>query len=259
MPLRRRNRCNCGMYDMISKSMRVVVRSGIVVELQYCPAGVFMMGSPESEEGRDSDERLHRVDISRPFWIGRFPVTNLQWKNVMGSAPSRFEGDMIPCVNVSWYDCNDFLARLNRETGQEFRLPLEAEWEYACRAGATTAYSWGNALNGDRANCNGEHPCGAIDRGENVGRPVAVGGYPANRWGLYDMHGNIREWCADWYRQDHKSTTDSTLTRQACRYRVLRGGGWLDDAQDCRSAYRDMEEPAVRSHDIGFRISCSAC
>lgn len=240
---------------MISKSRRIVLRDDIAVELQYCPAGVFMMGSPESEDGRDSDEWLHRVDISRPFWIGRFPVTNLQWKSVMGAAPSRFDGDTIPCVNVSWDDCNEFLSRLSQKTGERLRLPLEAEWEYACRAGTTTAYSWGDTLNGDRANCNGERPCGAIDKGMNIGRPVAVGGYTANPWGLYDMHGNVREWCADWYKQDYKGTA---LTRPSCRYRVLRGGGWRDDAQDCRSAYRDREDPAVRSHDIGFRISCDA-
>ena len=243
---------------MASNSKCIVLRDGIAVELQYCPAGVFMMGSPESEDGRDSDERLHRVEVSMPFWIGRFPITNLQWKSVMGRVSSRFDGDMLPCVKVSWDDCNEFLFLLSAEAGRQFRLPLEAEWEYACRAGTTTAYSWGDALNGDHANCNGERPCGGAVPGPRIGRPVAVGGYPGNSWGLCDMHGNVREWCADWYEQDYKGTLSCLQSTQACRYRVLRGGGWCDDAQDCRSAYRDREEPCVRSNDIGFRICCDA-
>ena len=159
---------------------------------------------------------------------------------------------------VSWDDCQDFVARVNAALGCGARLPTEAEWEYACRAGTTTAYSWGNALNGDMANCNGTHPCGTSGKGTYLAEPTSVGKYGANPWGLCDMHGNVWEWCADWFDEYPTGSMADPKGPSSGDKRVLRGGGWDNYAQYCRSACRDYDVPSCRYGGYGFRLCCSA-
>ena len=231
---------------------------GAELEMLFCPAGSFVMGSPDDECGRDADECQHMVSFTDGFWIGKYPVTQRQWFVVMGEGSCRDEGDVMPVVNVSWNDVQLFMKYLNRRLiGGGFRLPTEAEWEYACRAGSTTSYSWGGALNGDRANCDGERPCGTVDVGRFLRQMTSVGMYGENPWGFCDMHGNVMEWCNDWYDEFYGlKQSDAKRAYNERRYKVLRGGSWASDARDCRSAYRDREEPNFRSNEIGFRLCC---
>lgn len=138
---------------------------GATMELIYVAPGTFTMGSPSSEAGRFDDETQHQVTLTKGFWFGKYEVTQRQWRSVMGNNPSRFKGDDRPVETISWDDCQKFIQKVNARLKCGARLPTEAEWEYACRAGTTTAYSWGNALNGDKANCNGHFPCGTTVKG----------------------------------------------------------------------------------------------
>ena len=220
-----------------------------------------MMGSPASEDGRDNDETQHRVTLTKGFWLGKYEVTQLQWQSVMGDNPSRFKSNDRPVERVSWEDCQQFIQKVNASAKQQLgggaRLPTEAEWEYACRAGTTTAYYWGNALNGDKANCDGNYPCGTTAKGQFKGETTSVGSYGANPWGFFDMHGNVYEWCQDWYGSYNADATDPQGPASG-GYRVLRGGGWRDDARYCRSASRARRNPGYRDGNFGFRLCCSA-
>ncbi len=178
-------------------------------EDRWCPPGSFTMGSPKSDVGRENSEKQHKVTLTKGFWLVETPVTQEQWMSVTGSNPSYFgpsfiaglikRGDMAaeyerrPVENVSWDDCQLFIQKVNAQLGVEARLPTEAEWEYACRAGTTTAYYWGNALNGDKANFDGNHPCGTTMKCPYRKQTTPVGSYSANAWGFYDMHGNVWE------------------------------------------------------------------
>jgi formylglycine-generating enzyme required for sulfatase activity len=168
---------------------------------RWCPAGTFMMGSPQDESGRGIDETLHQVVLSCGFWLLETEVTQMMWANVMGNNPSQFKGMKQPVERVSWNDCQEYIKKLNdlrvAPKGYRFSLPTEAQWEYACRAGTTTAYHFGNTFDGNKAN--------------NGGSTKDVGSYPANAWGLHDMHGNVLEWCLDWYGDyPSGSVTDPT-------------------------------------------------
>jgi len=232
------------------------------MEMIYCPPGEFMMGSPVTEEGRDDDEDQHHVRLTKGFWLGRCPVTQGQWQSVMGSNPSKFTGDkFLPVDSVSWDDCREFIGKVADEVrlqmDGEARFPTEAEWEYACRAGTTTAYSWGGRLNGDKANCNGNYPYGMKEIGANYKRTTPVGCYGENAWGLYDLHGNVWEWCADCYGEYRWDAVDP-MGAVSGSARVLRGGSWCSHAQECRSACRSKGR-ADRARDrYGFRLCCSA-
>ena len=230
---------------------------GAMMEMIYVAPGSFMMGSPSSEDGRDDDETQHRVTLTKGFWLGKYEVTQNQWQSVMGSNPSCFKGDNnLPVENVSWDDCQMFIARVNNKLNCGARLPTEAEWEYACRAGTTTAYCWGNALNGDKANCDGSYPCGTTSKGPYKVRTVAVGSYQPNSWGFYDMHGNVYEWCQDRYGDYGGNATDPKGPASGDG-RVLRGGGWFYYARFCRSAFRSWDQPGYRNRYVGFRLCCS--
>ncbi len=218
------------------------------------PAGEFLMGSPDSDRVTDRDEKpQHRVRITRPFYLGVYPVTQSQWERVMGSNPSRFKGHDHPVETVSWNDCREFIRRLNRlfaKRGILYRLPTEAEWEYACRAGSATVYSFG-----DSAASLGDYAWYV----DNSGRKThPVGQKKPNAWGLYDMHGNVWEWCSDW-SGSYASTTVSDPTGPATgSSRVNRGGGWYGSARDCRSACRFRYTPDYRSSFLGFRLAFSS-
>jgi len=227
---------------------------GVVIELVLIPAGSFKMGSPDNEAGRwgNQDGPVHRVRITRAFYIGKHEVTQEVWEKVMGTNPSSFKGAKNPVDSVSWDDCQEFLKKLNalgKERGQ-FRLPTEAEWEYACRAGTKTRF------------CSGDADGGLADYAwfdaNSGGAPHPVGTRKPNAWGLHDTHGNVWEWCADWYGEDYygKSLRDDPTGPATGSIRVLRGGSWFNDAGLCRSAFRNF--PDLRIAYLGFRVVVSS-
>jgi formylglycine-generating enzyme required for sulfatase activity/predicted Ser/Thr protein kinase len=225
---------------------------GVTVEMVWIPPGTFMMGSPPGEEGRADDEKQRKVTISKGFWMGKYEVTQAQWKAVMGSNPSDFKGDNLPVENVSWNDCQEFIKRLNARREGRFRLPTEAEWEYACRAGTTTPYHFGRTISTDQANYSGISDV----TGKRVYRKQTtdVGSFEANAWGLCDMHGNVWEWCQDWFGDYSGSTVTDPTGATSGTARVLRGAGWGYGPLTCRSAYRGSGPPDNRSWDDGFRV-----
>lgn len=217
--------------------------SGERLELVLIPAGKFTMGSPANEEGRFNNETQHEVTLSAPFYMGKYDVTQAQWENVMGSNPSSFKDSKSPVESVSWNDAKRFLAR----TGNGLKLPTEAQWEYACRAGTTTRFYSGNSdADLERA--------GWYNTGGDTISPHPVGEKQANAFGLYDMHGNVYQWCEDWlgdYESSPKTDPNGPTTGA---HRVLRGGSRNYHPADCRSANRCGENPGERFYYVGFRV-----
>ena len=218
------------------------------------PGGSFMMGSPVNESGRQGDESpQHEVTISQ-FYMGRYPVTQAEYLEIMGENPSNFKGQDLPVESVSWYDAVEYCNRLSQKEGftpayeikgenvswnrdaTGYRLPTEAEWEYACRAGTTTPYNTGNTITTEQANYSGKMFF-------NRDKTTAVGSFQANPWGLYDMHGNVWEWCWDWYGNYSSAAQTDPVGASSGTFRVLRGGGWIYNAQNLRSAARSREQP----------------
>jgi uncharacterized protein (TIGR02996 family) len=240
----------------------------------FLTPGRFWMGSIDTEDRRHEDEQGHEVELDRPFWISAHLVTQRQFRSVMDFNPAAFrsmgelasevEGlttDHFPVDSVNWYDAVEFCARLNRrEPGAFYRLPTEAEWEYACRAGTATAFAHGPTLSSQRANFEGTSPYGSAERlapiGPALGRPCPVGSYPPNAWGLYDMHGQLDEWCLDWYEEDFYSSSPKRNPRGPANgeMKVLRGGTWSNAARFCRSAFRWRADPQFRQQEKGFRV-----
>jgi formylglycine-generating enzyme required for sulfatase activity len=246
------------------------------VTLCWCPPGKFKMGSPPSEPERRPGEDQVEVKLTRGFWAGKYEVTQGDWKRIVGTLPGPLTaelpaGDEYPVGNVNFAEAEGFcrkLTELGRKSGEladgwEFRLPTEAQWEYACRAGTTTATSFGDSLGREQANFAGK-PYNDGKAGPSLNRAAKVGSYPANAWGLHDMHGNTFEWCRDWYHTRHPGGTDPDLysarsTAQHNQYtgdvsRARRGGAWCDDGWPCRSAARLRFEPERRYDHIGFRV-----
>ena len=221
---------------------------GVTMKLALIPAGKFMMGSPSGEANRSGEEPQHEVTISKPFYMGVTEVTQAQYEAVMGTNPSNFKGATNPVETVSWNDAAEFCKKLSEKTGKTLRLPTEAEWEYACRAGTKTAFSFGDADTG-----LGDY---AWFNGNNGNTPRPVGQKKPNPWGLYDMHGNVWEWCADWYGDYPKGAATDPQGPASGTYRVLRGGAWFISPDFCRSAYRFINYPDIRS-SIGFRVVVS--
>jgi formylglycine-generating enzyme required for sulfatase activity len=233
---------------------------GVDLEMVLIPAGTFMMGSPDSEEGRSDDETQHEVTISKPFYLGKYSVTQAQWQQVMGTNPSEFKGDkLLPVENVSWEDAQAFCLKLQEITQSSFGIPTEAQWEYACRAGTNTPFHFGSELNGRHANCNGKVPYGTETKGPYLKQTSAVGTYPANAWGLYDMHGNVWELCSDWQGDYPTGSVTDPIGPATGSLRVSsRGGGWRLGAVHCRSANRRRTDPSVRGSYLGFRVALSS-
>ena len=241
------------------------------VKLCWCPPGRFRMGSPPDEPERRPDEAQVEVTLSRGFWIGKYEVTQGQWKRVVGEFPGEFtagEGGDLPVYTVNFAEAEGFCRKLTeqaRASGElpkewEFRLPTEAQWEYACRAGTTTATSFGDKLSSKQANFQGK-PYNGAEEGPSLKRVAKVGSYPANAWGLHDVHGNVFEWCRDWYHPKLPGGTDPDLSsmrgamnRDGTTSRVRRGGCWADEGWPCRSAFRLKFEPERRHDHIGFRV-----
>jgi formylglycine-generating enzyme required for sulfatase activity len=238
-------------------------------------AGRFLMGSPASEPSRNEDERQHEVTIVRAFLLGQHEVTQQEWRAVLGTTPSVFAdcGPTCPVDNVSAADIDRFLAALNRASAASppaarlhYRLPTEAEWEYACRAGTTTPFSTGPNLTTAQANYNGSYPYASFPKGVDRQGPTPAGTFPPNAWGLADMHGNVWEWTSDWYAPygtaDPHGPNDASRGRTFTsgehvpgRKRVIRGGSWFFDANSARCALRYTHAPADRGFSLGFRVA----
>jgi len=241
------------------------------IEMVAIPAGSFLMGSPKNElERSQSEEPQHEVNVSA-YFMGRYPITQAQWRFVarldqvnreLDLEPTAFKGGSPPVEQVSWHDAVEFCDRLSAFTGRAYRLPTEAEWEYACRAGTTTPFHFGETITTDLANYNGGYTYNDEPQGEyrKTTTPVDHFGI-ANVFGLCDMHGNVYEWCQDhWHDNYEGAPTDGSawLSENENAYRVLRGGSWYVNPRDCRSAYRDLNTPDDRVTYIGFRVVCSA-
>ena len=219
--------------------------------------GTFMMGSPPDEPGRGEDETQHTVTISKPFYLQTTEVTQGQWKKVMEKNPSGFKGNDRPVEQVSWNDAQEFIRRLNqKQKTNGYRLPTEAEWEYACRARTKTLFYTGNCISTDQANYNGKYPMPGCAKGENRSTVISVGSFPPNAWGLYDVHGNVWEWCQGWYGNYPTGHVTDPKGPSSGKYRVLRGGGWSSLAGYCRSAFRYRFNPGFRDrYGRGFRVA----
>jgi len=242
----------------VEPMIEIDLGGGVTMKMVLIPAGTFKMGSPETEDKRDTDEVQHDVTLTKPFYMGRTEVTQAQWEAVMGTRP--WELQLYAQVNpehaanyVSWTDCQEFLRRLNAKVrGGGFRLPTEAEWECACRAGSTTRFYYG-----DDPDCSqlGRYAWYSgntfFSKGGNY--PHAVGTKQPNDYGLYDMHGNVWEWCQDWYGEHARGRLTDPTGPGAGTSRMLRGGGWLMQAEYCRSASRNWSNPATRYGNRGFR------
>ncbi|MEM7257302.1 MAG: formylglycine-generating enzyme family protein [Pseudomonadota bacterium] len=233
--------------------------AGVQQKMRWIPPGDFMMGSPEDEPARSDYELLHEVRLTHGFWLADTPCTQALWLAVAGDNPSHFNGEQRPVEKVSWNDVNTFLDQCNA-LNREFRLclPTEAQWEYACRAGTTTPFILGDNITPEQVNYDGNFPYAdgkkGIDRGETV--DVKTVGFDPSYWGLYQMHGNVWEWCADWFAvyKVEDPIIDPVGPIEG-DYRVLRGGSWIGYARRCRSAFRDGGEPSDRYHDVGFRFA----
>jgi formylglycine-generating enzyme required for sulfatase activity len=245
---------------------------GITLEMVAIAGGTFMMGSPDSELERSDQEGPQHCVTVQPFLMGKFAVTQAQWRAVaalskvkidLNPDPSAFKGVNCPVERVSWYEAMEFCDRLSQKTGKKYRLPSEAEWEFACRAGTETPFYFGETITPDLANYNGNYTYGAGSKGVYREQTTEVGSFPANAFGLYDMHGNVWEWCADhWHDSYNGSPTDGSawLNKNADEnaFRVIRGGSWYDYPRNCRSASRNSDFPRVANIFSGFRVVCLA-
>ncbi|MDO4568897.1 MAG: formylglycine-generating enzyme family protein [Planctomycetia bacterium] len=233
---------------------------GVEYAFRWCPAGSFMMGSPPGG-GQPSENPQHLVTLTKGFWMLETEVTQAMWERVMGSNPSHFKRSNLPVESVNWLDCTRFCEKISELSGLKIQLPTEAQWEYACRAGTTTAFSFGNTLFGGKANCDGNSPddANSLDSTKiiiNIKRTTPVGSYSPNAWGLYDMHGNVWEWCSDWYGSGYYATSPTSDPNgpESGSQRVFRGGSWGNSAEFCRSALRRCDDPTYSCDHVGFRL-----
>ena len=240
------------------------LNNSIGMEFVKIPAGSFVMGSPEDEKGRDGSggEIQHRVTLTKPIYMQTTEVTVKQWRSLMGKKffGRRKGAESLPVTKVSWKDCQKFIKKLNTKGEGVYRLPTEAEWEYACRAGSDTIYNWGNTIDCDKAmfaNKAGKTDrCTVYIKSLNLPtkQPAPVKTYAPNKWGLYDMHGNVWEWCQDWFGRYHGADAVDPKGPPKGTYRVKRGGSWSSTEYSCRSANRALEHPYSRMTHTGFRV-----
>ena len=234
-----------------------VMTNSIGMKLVYIPAGEFMMGSPSSESQRENNEGpQHSVRISRGFYMGIYEVTQAQYKAVMSNNPSNFKGNNLPVEQVSWNDVTEFCRKLSQKENKTYRLPTEAQWEYACRAGTSTPFYFGETISTDQANYDGNYIYGNGRKGTYRQKTTTVGSFGPNAFGLYDMHGNIWEWCQDWYDKNYYNNSSGVDPEgpNTGSARVLRGGSWSYSPGDCRSAIRGRSTPVNRYVNNGFRV-----
>ena len=236
---------NKKLVDSFSKGV-IEEKKKTEIEMVLISAGKFLMGSPESEKSRFDNETQHEVILSNSFYMGKYPVTQEQWESLGMRNRSEEEGAKLPVTAVSWEDCQEFIKKLNAKTDGGYRLPTEAEWEYACRAGTTTAYSFGDEVTPQDANY--------YYYGSNIDKPLAVGSYKPNAFGLYDMHGNVWEWCEEWYGNYPTGGVTDPIGPTTGEYRVLRGGSFRYDESFARSSFRGCDTPTGRGDFGGFRL-----
>lgn len=242
-----------------------VVTNSIGMKLGVLPPGSFSMGSPETEEKRSGDESTHTVRLSKPAFMGIYEVTQAEFQRVMETNPSGItDSDRLPVQNISWEQAVAFCRKLSelpeeKSMGRVYRLPTEAEWEYACRAGSTTPTSVGAEITSSQANFDGNYPYGTSTTGTFLGKPQEVGSYEPNAWGLYDLHGNVWEWCSDWYAADYYSNSESEDPQGPDNgiSHVIRGGSWYNFGYVLRSAYRSEFTPPLEANIYGFRVVAS--
>ena len=277
----------CGNTNITGFSNYTETKSGVSFDMVAVKGSTFTMGSPNSEVDRSSDETQHQVTLS-DYYMATTEVSQALWQSVMGSNPSNFKGNDLPVEQISWYDAIEFCNALSLKAGLQpyysidknkkdpnnsnssdnikwtvslnkeangYRLPTESEWEYAARAGTSTPFAFGNNITTSQANYNGNYPYNGNAKGEYRGKTVAVKSFEPNAWGLYQMHGNVWEWCWDW-----KGTYPSELQTNpfgdiSGSYRLLRGGSWGNDADYCRVADRGDDSPSFRGNRFGFRLS----
>jgi len=242
---------------------------GVVLEMVAIPGCTFLMGSPESEQGWSGSESPQHTVTIQPFFMGKFPVTQAQWQAVaslpkvnidLKPDPSGFKGANRPVERVSWYDAVEFCTRLSKARGREYRLPSEAEWEYACRAGTTTPFHFGETITTDLANYDGDYTYGSGSKGQFRKQTTDVGSFPANAFGLHDMHGNVLEWCQDTLHENYNGVpTDGSAwvdENANQNIRILRGGSWYFNPSYCRCETRNDLNPDSVGDVIGFRVVC---
>ena len=234
--------------------------NGVTLEMVEIPGGTFIMGSPENEAGRDSDEGpQHQVTVPA-FFMGKYELTQAQYQAIMGSNPSAFKGNNRPVERVTWNDAVTFCGKLSQKTQKYYRLPSEAEWEYACRAGTTTPFYFGESITPELVNYNGNYPYASAPKGQDRQQTTDVGSFPPNAFGLYDMHGNVWEWCEDdWHENYINGPTDGSAwnSRSDSNDKIIRGGSWLYLAEFCRAAYRVRFSRDTRFNYFGFRVVSS--
>jgi sulfatase modifying factor 1 len=237
------------------------------LELIWVKPGTFMMGSPVSEADRDDDESQHQVTLTKGFYLGKYEVTQAQWKRVMGSNPSKYKGADRPVEMVTWNDAVEFCKKLTEmekkagrlPAGWKYVLPTEAQWEYACRAGTRSAYSFGGVSGelyryANYADRNTDYDWSDKSHDDGFENTSPVGNYPANPWGFHDMHGNVYEWCADWHDTYPSGSVTNPEGPASGSTRVPRGGSWLNDGTNLRSAKRSGDTPSYRNYTLGFRV-----
>jgi formylglycine-generating enzyme required for sulfatase activity len=239
-----------------AKHLKIPVQmtNSIGMKFSLIPPGQFSMGSPPKEEWHRDDERLHRVTLTNPFYLATTEVTQKQWKAVMATDPSFCTGDDLPVETVTWEQAAEFCRKLSRKEGRKYRLPTEAEWEYACRAGTTTPFHTGQTIRTDQANYDGNHTYGDGRKGEFREATVEAGKLEANAWGVYDMHGNVWEWCQDWYGEYPDGDAKDPTGPATGDRRVFRGGCWMNFPAVCRSANRAKVIPLSWNFHLGFRV-----
>jgi eukaryotic-like serine/threonine-protein kinase len=230
--------------------------NGVKLEMVCIPGGSFTMGSPDMEDGHQPNESPQHLVMVPAFCMGKYPVTQNQYLAIMGKNPSNFQGGDLPVERVSWRNTQEFCAKLSEQTGKLYRLPSEAEWEYACRAGTTTPFHFGETISSDLANFNGNYSYGNAPKGKYLQKTSLVGAYKvANGFGLYDMHGNVWEWCEDtWHENYQGAPIDGSAWNEDDGTHVLRGGSWIDYANNCRSANRSRSRIDNQDFSIGFRV-----
>ncbi|MGK7932319.1 MAG: SUMF1/EgtB/PvdO family nonheme iron enzyme [Microcystaceae cyanobacterium] len=248
----------------------------VALEMVAIPSGTFLMGAPITEEGSSKSERPQHWVTIQPFLMSKYPITQAQYQAILGKNPARFRGAKRPVEQVSWYDAVAFCNKLSQKSRLHFRLPSEAQWEYACRAmsfneggttefplkseelGESSPFSCGETLTTDLGNYNGYGVYANSVKGINRQETTEVGQFPPNDFGLYDMHGNVWEWCADYWHNDYEGAPNNgnTWVKPTSNMRVLRSGSWYSYPQNCRSAYRNHDLPAVINYTIGFRVVC---
>ena len=233
----------------------------IKLEIVYTPGGSFIMGSPEDETKRNRSEGPQHQVTLQPFYMSKYPITQNQYQAIIGNNPSKLKGANRPVEKVNWYHATEFCQKLSEKTGKNYRLPSESQWEYACRAGTTTPFYFGETITSELVNYNSNYIYGNAPKGKYPGETTDVGSYPPNAFGLYDMHGNVWEWCQDVLHNNYEGapTDGSAWETGNENFSPLRGGSWNFYPNHCRSAYRINDyKRNFHKHFIGFRVVWNA-